>query len=214
MNAIQETIRAEVKDIVGLKAVAVYFAVSQFKSNWMKFILGRTEPVVTYLKKKGALVKLLTPTMVEVHVSLTRLTNKELQDLGIVAQSKQFCNNHAVELAEAGFGGLEVHAVREGLMLVRVGAEKYLVLERKPEEVYDEASVVVKMLYNFSHQWVKWAATATVIEVEGKEVLKFENGLSIRMEMTESTYCNVRWNGESYDLSTPYEFYWWLKKFF
>ena len=214
MNTIQETIRAEVQDIVSLKAVAAYFGVSQFKSNWMKFILGRDEPIVNHLKKKGAAGRLLSPTMAEIHVSLTKLTNRELQELGLVPNSREFCQEHATELAEAGFGGLVVSALRDGLMIVRVGAEKYLVLERKPEEVYEVASATVSMLYNFSHQWAKWMATANILTVEDKEVLKFGNGLSVRMELTESTYCNVRWQGESIDFSTPYEFYWWLKKFF
>ena len=214
MDIIQETIRAEVQDIVSLKSVAAYFAVSKYKTNWMKFVMARDEPVVQYLKKKGALVVPMTSTLCEVHVSLSKLTNKDLLELGVVPTSAQFCKDRAPELAEAGFGGLVVVEIRDGLMIARVGAERYFVLERKPEEVYDAASEVVKLLYRFSHQWAKWMATAKSQTVEGVEVLKFENGLSVRMEMSDSTYCDVRWQDETHDFSTPYEFYWWLKRFF
>lgn len=214
MDIIRETIRATLQDMVALKSVALYHGISQYKSNWVKFTIGRNEVIVASMKKKGAAVKLVTSTMVEVHVSITNLTNRILQELGLVPNMRVFCNEHAAELTEAGFNGLEVKAIREGLMLVRVGAEKYHVLERTPEEVYEGVSQTVKLLYGFSHQWLLWSRSADVKEIDGAPVLSFPNGLSVRMVMSESTYCNVKSGDDYIDMSTPYEFYWWLKKFF
>ena len=211
---VYETIRADLEQIKELMAISGWWKPSHLKAGWIRFQVMHRGPYIDDLKAKGAWVRPVTMTVCEVHVSLTKLTNKELLEVGLIPNAAKFARENAVTIAEAGYGGEVYTAVRDGLFRVKFGDDKFYIIMPNTRYLEKEINSVLTQINNYTYQWGKWQATAKVKEVDGKDVLKFENGLSVRMELTASTFCQAAWEGDHLDFSSPYEFFWWLKRFF
>ena len=213
MNTIT-TVRADVDLLTTLKEVALWFNISAIKNNWLSFTIMRPNEIFRTLRQEGAYTRPLTSSKGEVHVSLTKITNKELVTLGLVPNVSKFIADNAVAIMEAGLGGVNVTHVRDGLMKVTMKGEHYLVVAQGEDAIHSAVFDHVEMFNKFAYQWAKWQATAKVVVHDGKDILKFENGLSVRMELSATNFCQTGWEGEYEDFCNPYEFYWWLKRFF
>ncbi len=211
---VYETIRVNLEQIKELMAISGWWKPSHLKAGWIRFQVMHRGPYIDDLKAKGAWVRPVSMTVCEVHVSLTKLTNKELLEVGLIPNAKKFASENAVVIAKAGFGGEVYTPVRDGLFRVKFGDDKYYIIMPNTSYLDEEINSVLAQLNNYAYQWGKWQATAEVKVVDGKDVLKFENGLSVRMELTASTFCQVAWRGDHLEFVSPYEFYWWLKRFF
>ena len=213
MNAIT-TVRADVVMLNTLKEVALWFDASSIKSNWLSFTIMRPNEIFRSLREQGVHTRPIAASKGEAHVSLTNITNKELLTLGLVPNTSKFISDYAVAIMEAALGGVDVKPVRDGLMSVTMSGKRYLVVAQGNDEIQLAVFNHIELFNKFAYQWAKWQATAKVIVHEGKDVLKFENGLSVKMELSATTFCQTGWNGEYEDFCNPYEFYWWLKRFF
>lgn len=213
-TSVYETIRINLSQAKELMTASLWWKPSRIKAGWIQFNAMREKDIVKALKEQGALVRPLSTSTCEVHVSLTNLTNEQLLDIGLLLNAKKFSEDYAVAIMEAGLTGVLYTPVRDGLFRVKVGTESFYVA--MPSTVHLERRVdrVITMFHQFAYQWGKWQATAKVIVVEGLDVLKFENGLSVRMDLSPTTFCQVCWQDEYIDFVSPYEFYWWLKRFF
>ena len=213
MNAIT-TVRADVALLNTLKEVALWFDASTIKNNWLSFTFMRPNEIFRTLREQGVYIRPITEFKGEAHVSLTKITNEELVNLGLVPSLPKFIADNAVAIMEAGGGGADVTPVRDGLMSIRMNGKRYLAVAQGNDDIQMAIYNHIEMFNKFAHQWAKWQAIATVVIHEGKDVLKFENGLTVRMELTGSTFCQAGWQGDYEEFCNPYEFYWWLKKFF
>jgi len=213
MNAIT-TVRADVALLNTLKEVALWFDASAIKNNWLSFTIMRPNEIFRTLREQGVHTRPITESKGEAHVSLTNITNKELVNLGLVPSLPKFIADNAVAIMEAGLGGADVTPVRDGLMSVRMSGKRYLVVAQSNDDIQLAILNHIEMFNKFAYQWAKWQATATVIVHEGKDILKFENGLTVRMELSATKFCQTGWQGDYEDFCNPYEFYWWLKRFF
>ena len=213
-NSSVTTIRADLNLLNTLKTTAMWFEPSKVKSNWLCFTISRPNEIFRELRAQGVYTRPKSSAQGEAHVSLTSVTNKELLELGLVPNVSKFISDQAVTIMEAGLGGVEITTVRDGLMSVTMNGNRYLVIAQGSDEIHLAVFNHIEMFNKFAYQWAKWQATAKVVVHEGKDILKFENGLTVRMELSATKFCQTGWQGEYEDFCNPYEFYWWLKRFF
>ena len=207
------TIRVNLDEIKELMKISTHWKPSRLKVGWIMFQSMRNKELVSTLKEKGAWIRPTSTTTCEVHVSLTKLTTSQLLDVGLIPNTEKFYEDYAVTIMEAGLTGVLYTPIRDDLFRVKLSDEYFYVIAPNIDFLERRVDRVITMIHRFAYEWAKWQATATVVVVEGKDVLKFENGLSVRMILDPVTFCQAEWNGEYHDFSNHYHFYWWLNIF-
>lgn len=212
------TNRVNEQDFVEIIAESMGFAPSPIKPNWAKVIfpVGQGDSYYSRkVKNRGYYERPLSPNMREVHFSLTKLTNRQLAENGVTPHIREWCNECGHDVVALHPNCINVIKVREGLFLLRSGdAINDFVTATSEESIRETMDNTIKLLHGYAHQWTKWSKEAVIKQVEGLDVYKMPNGLSVRFDLNEHTFCQTAWQGEYIEHHNPLAFYWWLKKFF
>lgn len=184
---------------------------SQHKSNWVKFLVQGAENISEW-KNRGFFAETVAPESAYVHASVTNISTQELVEAGVAIYGAQLGN----EVGHYLVPSVLIKRVRPDLFRLSNTSFEVFVVAEEVETVQKFISQVRNLINANAGTWYSWLTSpdAKCIEVEGKKVFKFANGLSVRIDGVELQFCNVLHNGESYDFITPEEFYWWLKRFF
>lgn len=218
MQNITTTNRVNKEEFEEIIAESVAFSPSLIKPNWAKVMFPVGDENSYYSKRikgKGFHERPISPNVREVHFSLTKLTNRQLKEMGVAPNIREWCNECGADVVALHPNCIDVIEVRDGLFILRAGdAINDFITATSKDEIADKMFDTIKLLHGFAHQWTKWSKEAEIKQVEGLDVYKMPNGLSIRFDLSEHTYCQTAWQGEYIDHVNPLVFYWWLKRFF
>ena len=198
-----------------LIAGSILITPSLTNTSWAVAILPKSKDISEYEKDNRFNVYKDNLYVNHVYFPMDNLSEQTLLRYNIVKPLDIWFDEIAMKLVGNVKCQLVITQISEQVFRVTdagVGFDLF-VLAESAEAIVGKLDSVNNVLSRSVNQWTQWAREAEFEKVGNNVVYRFPNGLTVCFNEADS-HCTTMHREEIVVHHTPYDFFWWVKKFF